>query len=417
MNRRNFLKALLPFALPFLPRLSLAEVRRASRVIVVGGGFSGSTCAKYLKLWGGSSVDVLLVDRREFYPSPILSNLVVVGRLKLSDITFGRSGLKRLGVRFRSDEVVDVDFKKKLVFFKSGGRARYDKLVLACGIDFKFPNSYDVNRVPHAWIAGPQTLVLRRLVDGLRDGDTFLMTVPPKPYRCPPGPYERACVVADYLRRKGVRARVVVLDANRDVVVEREIFKAKFREYGIHYIPSAEVLKVNDVEGILTAKVNGRLRNFKARALNVIPPQKAPRLLFELGLTRGDFAPVDPLTYESTVQKDVYIIGDSQGTSQPKAGHIGNSEAKVCADAVLRSLEGRLPFSHPKTNSACYSPVSLTEATWLTAVFKYDPQKRDMVLASNYFPRSSPPSKRNFKDMFRWAGNLFYDTFNQVVGF
>jgi len=337
--------------------------------------------------------------------------LVLVDIKELKELTFSHQTLRKYGVNVVNQKVVDVNTEKKFVTLSNGKKVSYDKLVLAGGIDFKFTNSYDTEKVPHAWIAGKQTLILREQIRKLRDGDTLLMSIPKKPYRCPPGPYERACVVADYLRRKGVKAKVVVLDENPDIIVERESFGRMFRKYGIDYRPDTRVTYVSDTNMEVAAVEKGRKRVFKAKVLNIIPNQKAAEIVFIAKVNRGDFAPVDPIDYQSTVVKDVHIIGDSQGTSQPKAGHIGNSEAKVCADAILRELSGKKPYPNPKTNSACYSPVSDREATWLTAVFKYDPERKDMVLVNKNFPAASPPSRKNFKEMFYWAGNLFRDTF------
>ena len=410
MRRREFLYSLAALSSTFALSSKVFSSPRP-HVVVIGGGFSGSTCAKYLKLWGGKSVEVTLIDEDRKYISPILSNLVLVDIKNLKDLTFYHEALRKYGVNVIYQKAVDVDTEKKLVTLANGKKISYDKLVLAGGINFKFTNKYSTEKVPHAWIAGKQTLILREKIHKLRDGDTFLMSIPKKPYRCPPGPYERACVVSDFLRRKGIKAKVIVLDENPDIIVERETFKKMFRKYGIDYRPNTKVTYVSDTNMEVAVLEKGKKRVFKAQVLNIIPNQKAADIVFTAKVNRGDFAPVDPIDYQSTVVKDVHIIGDSQGTSQPKAGHIGNSEAKVCADAILRELSGNKPYPNPKTNSACYSPVSNREATWLTAVFKYDPEKKDMVLVNKHFPAASPPSRKNFKEMFYWAGNLFYDTF------
>jgi NADPH-dependent 2,4-dienoyl-CoA reductase/sulfur reductase-like enzyme len=409
VKRREFLAIGASLILGFKP--SFGTPRK--RVVVVGGGFSGSTCAKYLKMWGGSSLEVILIDRQEPYYSPILSNLVLVDYLSsMEKLAFNRSQLSRYGVKFIKGEVIGGDLKKKRVYLSNGREINYDRLVVAPGIGFKFVNSYDVKRIPHAWIAGEQTEILKSQIASLRDGDVFLMTIPKMPYRCPPGPYERACLVADYLRRKGVKAKIIVLDENPYFVVEKETFSREFARYGIDYRTSVRVVGVSDRDMELYYLRGGKREKLKAKVINLIPNQRAGELVFKLGLNKGDFAPIDPIDYSSTVAPDVHVIGDSQGTSQPKAGHIGNSEAKVCADAIVRELNGLSPYKNPKTNSACYSPVSIGRATWLTTVFKYSPEKRDMVLVNKNFPASSAPSRKNFKDMFNWAGNLFADTFS-----
>ncbi|QCT94086.1 pyridine nucleotide-disulfide oxidoreductase [Caminibacter mediatlanticus TB-2] len=406
MKRREFLKntALLASisALPINAKIN------QKRVVIVGGGFTGVTCAKYLKMWGGSDIEVILVDEDLNYVSPILSNLVINNIRSINDLTFTYKGVISRGVKFINAKVSDVDTNKKYIILDNK-KLYYDKLVLAPGIDFKYTNKYDTNKIPHAWIAGRQTEILKSGIENLKNNDTFIMTIPKAPYRCPPGPYERACVVADYLKNvKRMNVEVVVFDENPDVIVEKDVFKAKFREYGIKYYPNSKVTKVDDKQNRIL--VNNRW--VRGDFINVIPNQKAAEIIFNTKVNEGDFAPVDMRSFESTLKKDVYIIGDSHKSNIPKAGHIGNGEAKICADAILRDFYNYPLMKDIKLNSACYSPVSTYEASWLAVVFKYDKNKKMMVKASNRYPFSSKPSRRNFKDMFNWAGNLFSDTFS-----
>ncbi len=251
----------------------------------------------------------------------------------------------------------------------------------------------------------------QRQIDAMVDGDTFTMTIPAAPYRCPPGPYERACVVADYLKNvKGfTNCKVNVLDANANITVEADTFGAKFAEYGVVYKPSTTVTAVDDNTKTLTYIENGESKTLSSTVLNVIPNQKAAPIVFKAEVNSGNWAPVNPLSYESIMANGIYIIGDSQGTGQPKAGHMGNSEAKVCADAILRTLNGVALYASPKTNSACYSPTSTTEASWLTAVFKYDVNEQKMVISN---VAAGEPTPSNYSKMFSWSGNLFSDTFS-----
>ncbi len=217
-------------------------------------------------------------------------------------------------------------------------------------MDFIKVNDYDgVTIVPHAWKAGEQTNLLKAQIDAMVDGDTFTMTIPAAPYRCPPGPYERACVVADYLKNTERSNCIVrVLDANANITVEADTFGAKFTEYGVEYNPSTTVTAVDDTTKTLTYTENGESKTLSSRVLNVIPNQKAAPIIFTAGVNSGKWAPINPLSYESVLTSGIYIIGDSQGTGQPKAGHIGNSEAKVCADAILRTLNGVALYVSPK---------------------------------------------------------------------
>ncbi len=381
-------------------------------IVVVGGGFSGATCAKYLKMWGGGSVNVTIIEANTTYVSPILSNLVLNGQKTTSDLSFTYGDLSsKYSINMIHSTVNSVDKANQTLTLENGSSVKYDKLVLAAGMDFIKVNDYDFTKVPHAWKAGEQTNLLKAQIDAMNsDTDTFTMTIPAAPYRCPPGPYERACVVADYLKNvKNLNCQVTVLDANPGITVEADTFGAKFAEYGIDYKSSATVTAVDDTTKTVTYTKDGASVALPSTVLNVIPKQKAAPIVFTAGVNSGNWAPINPLSYESVMTNGIYIIGDSQGTGQPKAGHIGNSEAKVCADAILRTLSGVALYASPKTNSACYSPTSSTEASWLSAVFKYDSNSQSMVIANM---EAGPSTTSDYSQMFLWSENLFSDTFS-----
>ena len=217
---------------------SMAEESSTPHVVVVGGGFSGATCAKYLKMWGGSSVNVTIIEANPTYVSPILSNLVLNGQRTISDLSFTYGDLNsKYEINMVHSMVESVDNNAQTLTLSNGSTVKYDKLVLAAGLDFIKVNDYDITKVPHAWKAGEQTEILKAQIDAMVDGDTFTMTIPAAPYRCPPGPYERACVVADYLKNvKGLSdCKVKVFDANANITVEADTFAAKFAEYGPKY--------------------------------------------------------------------------------------------------------------------------------------------------------------------------------------
>jgi len=416
ISRRTLLKALgLGAATMLTPQVLRAET--LPQVVVVGGGFAGATAAKYLKMWGGLGVEVTLIEPNATYVSPILSNLVLNDQRTTDDLEFTYVNHRnQYGINMIHASVNGIDKTNQIVSLNDGSTVNYDRLILAPGIDFVEISGLDSNKIPHAWKAGEQTNLLKDQIDLMQDGDHFLMTVPAAPYRCPPGPYERACVVADYLKNtKGfTNCQVTVLDANADITIESEMFHEQFDGYGINYRSNIAVQSVDSDSRSLTISEDGAASEVvTSTVLNVIPNQKAGKLLFDEALTAGNWAPVNPLNYESTVATNIHIIGDSQGTGQPKAGHQGNSEAKICADAVLRSLQGLAPDPAPKTNSACYSPVSSNHASWLTAVYEYNAATGQMqlVVGANY-PAASEPTTGNYQDMFNWAGNLFADTFS-----
>ena len=417
LNRRDFFKFLGFSTAAFIMTPSLLKAVSTPHIVVVGGGFAGSTCAKYLKMWGGSSIQVTIIEPNQTYVSPILSNLVLNGQKTIADISFNYlAHAQKYQVSMLHKKVDSINKTNKELTLNDNSTISYDYLVLAPGIDFIPVSGHtDYTKVPHAWIAGDQTTTLKNQINLMVDGDDFIMSIPKAPYRCPPGPYERACVVADYIKNvKGFRnSKVVVLDENSKIIVEEPTFSSAFSSYGVNYIPNATVTAVDDSINQVTYNISGGSNILEtAKVLNIIPNQKAAKIVFDSGLNIGNWASVDAISYESTIQNGIFIIGDSQGTSQPKAGHIGNSEAKICADAILRKINNLDLYANPKTNSACYSPVSRTQASWLTAVYEYDSTTKNMkVVSGANYPASGPASTKNYSNMFEWSTNLFADTF------
>lgn len=412
LNRRQFLKTLgLASTVTAFPGIIKAATTRP-HVIVIGGGFAGATAAKYLRHWS-SGVDVTLIEANADYNSCILSNLVLNNQMSLSQLVFNYNTLaQKYGIQVVNDWVDSIDSNNQTVQLRGGSTLAYDRLILAPGVQFLDVVGLDSNKVPHAWKAGAQTTLLKQQLAAMPANGTFVMTIPAAPYRCPPGPYERACVVADYLKRNKSGAKVVVLDANPAITAERTTFTEAFNvTYGdmLEYVPNAVLQAVDSDQKIAYTS----LGDYQAEVLNVIPPQSAGSIIHSSGLANigGSWAGVNPLSYESTAMANIHIIGDSQGTGQPKAGHIANAEAKICADAILRLLNGGQPYDTPVTNSACFSPISATQASWLTAVFAYDPGTGTMKVVPASSGEATAPSTSNYRQMFDWANNLFADTF------
>lgn len=417
INRRDFFKFLGFSAATFVMTPTLLKaVPSTPHIVVVGGGFAGSTCAKYLKMWGGSSIHVTIVEPNSTYVSPILSNLVLNNQKTITNISFNYlAHAQKYQITMNHHSVESINKTAKTLTLSDNSTLSYDYLVLATGIDFTKVNDYDFTKIPHAWIAGAQTTILKQQIDSMVDGDEFVMSIPKAPFRCPPGPYERACVVADYLKniKRFTNSKVTVLDENPKIIVEETTFSSAFSLHGVNYIPNATVTAVDDSINKITYNISGGSNISKvAKVLNIIPNQKASKLIFDSGLNIGSWGSVDAISYESTLESGIFIIGDSQNTSQPKAGHIGNSEAKICADAILRKINNIPLYSNPKTNSACYSPISTTQASWLTAVYEYDSNTKNMKLVSGAnYPISGEASTRNYSKMFEWSTNLFADSF------
>lgn len=415
LSRRQFLKNLsLGLGAAALPiSMTQAAVVRP-RVLVIGGGFAGATAAKYLRLWSNNTVDVSLIEPNAIYYSPILSNLVLNGQRQIAQLGFKYDTLaQKYGIQILRSTAIALNSASRTVKLANGQTLGYERLILAPGVQFKAITGLNSNKVLHAWKSGNQVQQLRQQLQAMPAGGSFVMSIPKAPYRCPPGPYERACVVADYLKRNKPSSKVIVLDSNPDITVERDTFNHAFTQtYAgiVQYVPNTLLQAVDSIKKVAITSFG----DYRADVLNVIPPHQAGSIVKNHGLANsssGDWANVNPLSYESTAVQGIHIIGDSQGTGQPKAGHIANAEAKICADAVLRLLSGAQPFQAPITNSACYSPISANTASWLTAAFAYDPASQSMQLIPASFGASSGASTSNYRKMFDWANSLFGDTF------
>jgi len=399
------------------PNLGTAPgVSAKSRVIVVGAGMGGAAVAKYLRMWG-DAIDVTLVERLPTYTSNIMSSLVLTGQRTLGSLTYTHDRLRSsYGIRVVYGEVVAIDPVGVSVTLADKTVLKADRIVLAPGIEFDdVPGLSDPDRMPHAWKAGAQTTLLASQLSAMPANGTAILTIPKVPYRCPPGPYERACLLADWMKVHKPQARLLVLDANADYVAERDNFASAFT--GLHagviqYIPNAEVSEADPA----TMTLKTLAGNFKGDVINLIPRQRAGALITSQGLanaTGGRFAGVNVLSYASTVAgaDKVHIVGDSSATTQPKAGHIANQEAKVCADAISRLLSGLSPDPAPVTNSACYSTITQTQASWLTAVFQYDAATASMQAVAASSGASVGWDSRNFREMDTWFSALMADTF------
>lgn len=467
-NRRNFLKSLGIGVVAGAVGIESKVANAATyRVVVVGGGFAGATVAKYLKLWGGASVDVTLVDKVATYKSPILSNLVLNGQKSMSNISFLLSDVAtRNGFKYLQGELVGLDstipagYNGRASVKKSDGSLYTDstsqtllsfhKLVVAPGVDFDYSNLTSLVvangavsdlklPIPHAWKSGDQVLNLKAQIDNmLKVGGDFILSIPKSPYRCPPGPYERACVVADYIRSKQKSNKVIVLDSNvptdlsdpyTAIQAEQHTFKTAFTGQFANIVKYYSAAKVDSVSssggqfGTKSITVNfndgiGPQTTYTGRVLNVLPPMKAGNIASTLGLLgSGKFVPVDLLSYKSQANSNIHVIGDAHDSTQPKAGHIGSSEAKICAEAILREfgiIDSSVQYHAPVTNSSCYSPITSSTASWLTAGYRYDstqPINKQMVRVPESFAEASSVSSDNYKMMLAWAANLFADVF------
>jgi NADPH-dependent 2,4-dienoyl-CoA reductase/sulfur reductase-like enzyme len=393
-DRRDFLKlGAAGVALSVFPGCATTSgnelvKKTGPRVVVVGGGFGGATAAKYIRMWSNNQIEVVLVERNAAFVSCPMSNTVLGGIRTIKDLTRGYDTLgSKHGVKLVHGEVTAIDPQKQVVKL-ADGHLSYDRLIVAPGIDFMFNKIEGLDAkvaaesIPHAWKAGPQTVLLRKQLESMPDGGVFAISIPKAPYRCPPGPYERACQVAFYLKNHKPKSKVLILDANPDITAKKGLFTAAWKELYpgmVEYRGNAEVTKV-DVAGKV---MKTEFEDVKADVLNIIPPMKAGAIAEATGLADvgGRWCGVDFLTYESKAQSNIHVIGDSIAAKLPKAGHMANSQAKICAAAVVELLQGNQPDPNPSAANTCYSMVNGDEAVNVAIVLRYDAAKKEMVVA------------------------------------
>jgi NADPH-dependent 2,4-dienoyl-CoA reductase/sulfur reductase-like enzyme len=394
------------------------------RVVVVGGGMAGAAVAKYLRLWGGSGVAVTLVERSASYTSNIMSNMVLTGQRSIGSLQYKYDNLvSRYGIKRVQGDVTAIDSIRRTVRLASGSTLAYDRLVLAPGVVFTYEPALGgipgletaaaQARVLHAWQAGAQTTALRNQITAMPSGGVFVLTIPAKPYRCPPGPYERACLVADWLKKNRPGSKVIVLDANPGITAEVHSFTDAFMSVHAGVIDYQPNVTLNHIDAS-TLTLDTSIGRITANVINAIPPHRAGKVVTDAGLADigGRWASVNQLSYESKVAANIHVIGDSAGTDQPKAGHIGNQLGKVCADAIVRAFGGLTPDPAPVTNSACYSPITMDTASWLTAVFAFNPSTQKMAAVSDSFREAASRSGDNFSKMNMWFSSLMTETFS-----
>ncbi len=397
-DRRQFLQLLGAASLfvPFgFPRLSFAA---GGNVVIVGGGFGGATCANYIRRYN-PGIGVTLIEPNAKYITCPFSNTVIAGMNSMDFITHGYDGLSgKRQVKIINDMVVSIDPAGKKIATNGGQSLTYDHLVLSPGIDFRWDQieGYDeaVSEVlPHAWKAGPQTILLRQQLEAMADGGVVIIAPPPKPFRAPPAPYERASLIAHYLKNNKPKSKVLIIDANDDFAKQELFMQGWEKNYPgmIEWIKSSQVVQVD--AGAKTVKTMGG-DSHKGDVINIIPPQQSGIITQTAGLTDGDgWCKVDQRTFESAKQKDIYIIGDScVAGDMPKTGFAASSQAKVCAAAVVSSLSGQ-SMPEPTYNSAIYSLISPKYAISKTAVYRLKGGRITMVSHGE----SSKKGKKKFR--------------------
>ena len=387
INRRRFIKAV--GAAGAVSGLTLGGYAIAGsksgggHVVIIGGGAGGATCAKYIR-YLDSAIKVTVVEPKTEFATCFMSNWVIGGLKKQVWITHEYAGWsKKHGIDVVHDTAVGIDPVAKVVKTKGGKSIKYDRCVVSPGVDFRYDaiEGYDqaaAEKVPHAWHAGPQTALLRKQLEAMRDGGLFVLTAPPNPFRCPPGPYERASLVANYFKNHKPKSKILILDA-KDKFSKQGLFVAGWeKHYGYGSDDSMIEWQSKAGGGAARAiKADSRtvITEFgetKADVLNVVPPQKAGQIAEVAGLTDDSgWCPVDHLTWESKRHKDIHVIGDAAIQAPlPKSGYAANSEAKVCAAAIVALLNDKTPPT-PSWVNTCYSLVTPSYGISVAMVYNY----------------------------------------------
>ena len=429
-DRRDFLKASGAVAastaaaatLPGCATQPAAPAKPIGRVVVIGAGYGGETCAKYLRMWSGGTIEVFLIDRSPQFISCPISNLVLGGTKTMADITRSYQGLREHGVQVLIDEVSGLDTQKKIVKFKAKyADMSYDRLVVSPGVDFMFDqipalmNADNQKKILHAWKAGPDTIALRKQLEDMRDGGVYVLSIPKAPYRCPPGPYERACQVASYFKQAKPRSKVLILDANEDVTSKGPLFKAAWRDLYSGIVEYRGNMEVKDVD-VAGMAVKTDFDTVKGDVLNVLPPMRAGDIARTSGLITANnrWCGVDWLSMESLAVKNVHVLGDAtlSAPAMPKSGHMANQHGKLAAAAIVELMNGRQPSATPTLANTCYSFVSAKEVVHVASVHRYDAAQKTLVPVAGAGGVSTQRSELEGTYALAWAQNIWSDTLN-----
>jgi sulfide dehydrogenase [flavocytochrome c] flavoprotein subunit len=415
-DRRDFLKASAGAAALAAAGCAGSGGGKA-RVVVIGGGFGGATAAKYIRTWD-PSIDVILVERETAFVSCPISNLVLSGHAGMEGIRHGYDGLRRHGVQVVHDQATAVDPAKKLVTLARGGALSYERLVVSPGVDFLFgelqgyESAMNANRVLHAWKAGPQTVALRRQLEEMPNGGVYVLSVPVAPYRCPPGPYERASMVAAYFKQAKPRSKVLVLDANPDVTSKGPLFKRAWEDLykGIlEFRGNAKAVGVDPKGGVVRLEVE----DVKGDVLNVVPPQRAGDIAVQAGLITHNnrWCDVDWRTMESKKVPGIHVLGDAtlSASGMPKSGSMANNHAKIAAAAIVDLLNGREPQPLQIINT-CYSFVSEKEAIRVSSVHEWDATQGTLIGVKGSGGVSAARSEAEGTFAWNWARTIWADS-------
>lgn len=417
MQRRSFLQAA---AAAMLLSPTAVRAQAQAQVVVIGGGFGGATTIRYLREFAPRARIILIEPGSEFIACP-MSNRTLHGMMSLRDLARPYAEFAaRHGIEWVRDTAQAIDPSRREVILSGGKKIAYDRLVVAPGVDFIYQalpgleSAAAQQLVPHAWKAGDQTINLRNQLHALPDGATIAMHVPKVPYRCPPGPYERASLIAYYLKSNRPKSKLLLFDANPDIQSKRDLYLAAWKAHYpnlLQYIPNADIASVDAKGRVVDFSVQGKVR---ADLWNIIPPQRAGGIARTAGLASvgNNWCGVDFLSYESTAAKNIHVIGDAIAGSpgMPKSGHMANQEGKVCAAAIAELLAGRPPVAKVAIANTCYSFVTHRDAMHVASVHRYDGASKQMAVVKGAGGLSPEASAVEGLFAMAWFSNLMSDT-------
>ncbi len=428
LQRRSFLQSSAAISLLGLGACATtASIPTKAKVVVIGGGYGGATAAKYVRLLSDYKIDVVLIEPNDSFVSCPISNLVVGGSKQMSDITTQYTGLsKNHGVTVVKDFATDIDATRKVVTLARGGTIAYDKLVVSPGVDLLLGSieglreASDAGQILQAWKAGAETMALRKQLESMPDGGVFAITIPVAPYRCPPGPYERACQAAFYFKNFKPKSKVLILDGNPDVTSKGPLFKKVWAEQYkdmIEYRGDHKVTAVDAKTGTIKFEVQD---DVKASVLNVLPAMRAGRIAVQAGLNNqanNRWCGVNYQTFESTAAKDVFVLGDSIqiAPGMPKSGHMANSHAKVAAAAIVAQMSGWEINPAPMLTNTCYSFIDNKNVVHVASVHEYVAAEKTFKTVAGSGGVSSIDLKSDVTQLegvyaMNWAQNIWADT-------
>lgn len=422
-KRRSFLQSTAALGLLGLAGcVSTSGIPAKAKVVVIGGGYGGATAAKYVRLLSDYKIDVVLIEPEQAFISCPISNLVLGGSKQIGDITTSSAGLSRNhGITVVRDYASAIDTAKKTVTLAGGASIAYDKLVVSPGVELMFGSIDGLQeanasgQVLQAWKAGAETVALRKQLEAMPDGGVYAITIPEAPYRCPPGPYERASVIAGYFKAAKPRSKVLILDANPDVTSKGPLFKKVWAEQYkgiIEYRSQHKATAVDARAGIIKFDVQD---DVKANVLNVLPSMRAGTIAVQAGLNNQAnkrWCGVNYLTFESTAARDVHVLGDAiqVAPAMPKSGHMANNHGKVAAAAIVAELSDWDVNPAPMLTNTCYSFVDSKNVIHVASVHEYVAAEKTFKAVAGSGGVSAGPTELEGSYALSWASNIWADT-------